>query len=787
MYLCDGCLIVFNNKKNYDTHLRLGCGKKSVIMPTLHTNKLKFTNIHKQVWIPFVIYCDFESILFNDNNSSSPLNINTHIPCSFAYYIHCNYSEELCKFYSYRGEDCVKKFIDTLRENVIFLAKILHTNIEMEPMSESQEIMFLESTVCHICKKELKDDRVRDHCHLTGKYRGAAHYECNIKFKVPYFIPVIFHNLSGYDSHLFIKELGSLDIDLSCIAKNKENYITFSMDFTTDDNDTHITVRFIDSYKFLSSSLDTLVKTLTTEQFKIVKKFLTSHEMPFVQQKGIYPYEYVNTWSRFEEEALPEKEAFFNTMTNKHISQQNYSQACAIWNKFNCKNLGEYSDLYLKIDVLLLADIFENFRLVCYETYNLDPCHYVSSPGLSFDAMLKYTQVELELFTEFDMLQFIKSGIRGGVCQVLHRYSKANNKYMPDYDPLKTSKYISYFDINSLYGFSMTFPLPQNQFRWLSEEETENFDINLINDQYSSTGYILEVDLEYPRHLHDDHNDFPFCAQPMKTGQTNVKKLVLNLNNKENYIIHYVNLRQCLANGLVLKKIHRILTFHQSCWLKSYVDLNIKKRQQATNDFEKDFYKLTINSVFGKTIENVEKRLDVKLLNHWDDKKTKTKHKYGVERLISQPNFKSCTIFSENLVAIQMVKSKVEYFKPIQVGFAILEISKTIMYDFHYNYMKSKYPQKLQLLYTDTDSLVYEIQTNDVFNDIKGDLSKFDTSNFKENNIYAIPRVNKKIMGLMKDEAGGEIIREFVGLRPKLYAYTIQDVTLENRNKRVKK
>ncbi|XP_073962457.1 uncharacterized protein [Choristoneura fumiferana] len=779
IFFCDGCLQYFSDDGKLKLHRRLGCGNRLVQLPTQDNKYLKFSKFSNKMKVPFVIYADFESILspINKTQSKATFTYNTHkhIPCSFAYYIHCDYDEKLSKFVMYRGEDCVQKFVESLYQDTESINRILTTII---PSAGGTNNVFDNSEPCHICGELFKENEVYviDHCHLTGAVRGRAHNSCNVNFKLPRFIPVIFHNLSGYDGHLFIKELSKSKGEIHCIPYNKEKYISFSKRVGK------ITLRFIDSYRFMPSSLEKLVKNLSKEQFKILPNFLPlpcdtvddrDRQMKLLTRKGVYPYEYVDSWEKLDEAHLPDKESFYSTLCDSYISDHDYQHAQTIWDSFKITTLGEYCDLYLKTDVILLAEVFENFREICINTYELDPCQYVTAPGLSWDAMLKHTQVELELFTDYEMVQFIKAGIRGGISQASKRYSKANNQFMEDYNSNEDSTFIVYLDVNNLYGDAMRRYLPINNFRWLNENEIRNFNI-LSQTPDSNEGYILEVDLDYPQHLHDSHNSYPFCAESRTTPGGKIKKLLLTLSNKTNYIIHYINLQQAVKAGIELKKTHRILAFNQSPWLKSYIDLNTEKRTLAKNTFEKDFYKLMNNACFGKTMENVLKRVDVKLCLKWDSETTQTKCKYGLERYISQPNFHSATIFSEDLAAVQLNKTKVVYDKPIYVGFTVLELSKTVMYQFHYDYMKPKYGENVSLLYTDTDSFVYEIKTNNFYEDIKPDLqTKFDTSDFPIDNIYNLQQINKKVVGIMKDENSGRIMLEFVALRSKMYAYTL--------------
>ncbi|KMQ85714.1 hypothetical protein RF55_15565, partial [Lasius niger] len=409
------------------------------------------------------------------------------------------------------------------------------------------------------------------------------------------------------------------------------------------------------------------------------------------------------------------------------------------------------------------ADIFENFRDTCIASYGLDPAYYYTLPGYTWDAMLKHTNITFELLTDIDMVMFIERGIRGGLSQCSNRYAHANNKYMQSYDPSKPSSYLMYFDVNNLYGWAMCQPLPYADFRWV--DNVSNFDISSIALD-SPIGYILEVDLEYPQHLHNTHTDLPFCPTRDKPPGKREDKLLATLYDKRRYVIHYRNLQQCTRHGLRIVKIHRILQFAQSAWLGDYIELNTKFRTQAKNDFEKNLYKLMNNAVFGKTMENVRNHVDVKLLTKWDGR-------YGAEAMIAKPNFHSRSVFAENLIAVELRKLEVKFNKPIYVGMCILDISKVCLYEFHYEYMSPLYRDKCRVMYTDTDSLIYHIECDDVYENMKRDIARFDTSDYPIDNVYDIPHANKKMPGLMKDENNGAIMTEFVGLRAKMYALRV--------------
>ena len=533
----------------------------------------------------------------------------------------------------------------------------------------------------------------------------------------------------------------------------------------------------IDSFQFMSSSLDKLVSYLPKDDLIHTSKVFKGKRLILMSQKGVYPYDFMDSFEKFNQTKLPAKDQFYSILNDQHITDDEYDHAKKVWKTFKIKTMGEYHDLYLGSDVLLLADVFENFRETCLQYYKLDPCHYFTSPGLSWDAMLKMTNIKLELMTDIDMFQFIEKGMRGGVSYIANRYGKANNKYMKEYDEKAPSKYIMYLDANNLYGWAMSQYLPIGNFKWMSNREIKQSDLGKHKAD-GKKGFILEVDLEYPRELHDMHNDYPVCPEKVKVSNDMlsgyckkiaekykisiglVSKLIPTLRDKKEYVLHYRNLQLYLDLGLKIKKIHRVLKFDQSPWLKQYIDFNTEKRKNAKNSFEKDFFKLINNSVFGKTMEKLCKRVDVRLVT--DEKK--------LDKLTAKPTYVSSKIFNENLMAVHKIKEALTLNRPAYVGMCILDLSKTLMYDFHCNYIKDKYDNKARLLFTDTDLLTYEIETEDVYKDFWNDKDMFDNSDYPESSPYYC-NVNKKIIGKFKDEACGFPITEFIGLKSKMYSY----------------
>ena len=565
---------------------------------------------------------------------------------------------------------------------------------------------------------------------------------------------------------MFIKELANCGSKMGVIAKNKEDYITFLISIEVDkyvdkngeERSKEIELRFIDSFKFMSSSIDSLVNNLARGNSKFFGfEGYNESQYKLLIRKGIYPYEYMDDWDKFKETVIPPKEAFYSKLNTSGVSDQDYEHAHRVWSEFGINNLGEYHNLYLCMDVILLANVFEAFRKVCLDNYGLDPAHFYMAPRLPWHACLKKTRIRLELLLDPDMLLMLERRIRGGITQSVHRWAKANNPYMgSEYKSCEPTRYLQYLDANNLYGWAMSQPLPSGGFRWA---DIKPDDVGVLTNS-SKKGYLLEVGVRYPRELHDYHNDLPFMCGCMVIG--GVEKLAPSLCYKKRYAIHVRALDQALKHGLVLERIHRAIEFKQSARMKEYIDFNTKLRTAATNDFEKDFYKLMNNAVFGKTMENIRKHRNIKLVTNRE----------VYLKAVMKPNFKSGVRFSSNLMGCEMGKIKVVMNRPVYLGQAILDLSKIVMYEFHYNYMKWKYSgNKLTLCYMDMDSLIYSIETDNFYKDIADDVKdRFDMSGYNSSRPLPVG-LNKKVISLMKDELEGEIMTEFITLRPKMYAY----------------
>ena len=518
-----------------NAHVNRGClavEGQSIRLPKKDDDDIVFKNPHRKYKCPYVVYGDFECLTEkmetnknHDAHDSYTDKYQNHTPTGFNLLV-VDDKKNIVNNILYRGDDCMDVFCQKISEIENYIMDELTINNKMI-ITDEQQIEFDNSNQCYICNKEIKFNdtkgcKVRDHNHLTGEYRGCAHNVCNLNFNYKDFkIPIFFHNLKNYDAHLIIKNAHKFEktTKINVIAQNSEKFITFGFN--------HII--FKDSFSFLSSSLDKLVKNNKyiagdNDKMDMIKQWQnnfkfsndskyvnTIEDLDLLTEKGVYPYDYMDSWGKFNDSQLPPKDDFYSKLTGTHISDEDYERANNVWNHFNIKNMGEYHDLYLQTDVFLLADVFENFRTMCIDYYGLDPSHYYTLPNSAWDAMLKKTGIVLEHITDLDMYEMLESGLRGGMCQVSHKNVKANNKYLDNYCEDIVSSYIAYLDANNLYGGAMCQKLPYKDFEWCNDIKNSEHVLNYNNE--NNKGFILEVDLEYPKELHDLHSDYPLAPE----------------------------------------------------------------------------------------------------------------------------------------------------------------------------------------------------------------------------------------------------------------------------------
>lgn len=774
-YHCERCLNGFRYQSQLINHT-IDCSlhpAQKLIMPYPTQSKPRRNfcerkDYKKELKHPIVIYADFECLNVPTNNPAKPFN---HVPCSYGYIV-VDWNRKVIDKKFAHGDNIIGDFLDKLKVSIDSARSyVAQSQKSLEWTDEVTEAMAC-STTCWICEKPLGSDRVADHDHFTGEFRGAAHNDCNVNYQIPKRIPIFFHNLKNYDGHIIIDTINRTTFkdNLKIIPTTMEKYIGWFVD----------DLAFLDSFAFLSASLNTLSQNLTDdEKTEFLKQEWPTEELQDLMGKAAIPYEYLTSLEKFEE-TLPPISAFYSSLSDSNITEDMYQRLQRIWRQFNCQKLGDLIDLYLRLDVYMLAAVFENFRQTSIADFGIDPPHYMTCPGLSYAAALKKLKISIELFTQIDMLLMIENGIRGGFTTVAKRHAIANNPSTPNYNGGEQT-HILYLDVNNLYGYAMRDMLPIGEYKWVNfSDESSLLSHIMCHPDDDGTGYVLEVDLEYPHYLHDEHNDFPMAPHKMTvtrdmlspyakklfddlnekgTRPTSSEKLVSTFYTRQRYVVHYRNLKYYLQKGMIVRRVYRVLSFKQIAWLKEYIEFCTVKRQQASTPFLSSLYKLFVNSIFGKLMEDVRKHLDVKLVMS----------EKVADKRIANPLAQRFKILNEDKLLIQLKPDKVVMDKAIICGFTVLELSKLHVYKLYYDNFKQFYGDRVTLLYSDTDSLLIEIKTNTL---------KEDMTHFKDiMDFGALPHdhplydpTNKKKIGCLSDEMTGEPIEEVVAIKPKLYA-----------------
>ncbi|GET67000.1 hypothetical protein RIR_jg25610.t5 [Rhizophagus irregularis DAOM 181602=DAOM 197198] len=528
-FVCRWCISHFTHQQEiHDKHVAICRGLKKTPqadrMPSVKKGNdiYEFKNWKRRMQVPYYFVADFEALVMDipptdEDKDKKTKKVQEQIPCSYSY-IKVRYDGVSESQKIFTGENAAQKFV-------------------IEMLNEAEAIR-------NEFRKPNGNDAVNNP--RASKYRGAAHRGCNLDLSIKpreMHIPVIFHNLSGYDGHIIMQGIGAMECedDIDPIPYNMEKYMAFKLG----------SLRFIDSLQFMKSSLDKLASNLGAEKCRAQECSNSQHLWRI--DAGVYP-----------------------KLNETHISDKEYEYAQYVWEKAGCKTMQDYHDIYLKTDVLLLADIFQNFREMAFEKYGLD------------------------LITDQDMYMMVEQGLRGGISMVSKRYARANNPGMGEgkWTTDKPKSSILYLDANNLYGWAMLQYLPTGNFHWIKEEnELSNIQRQIESNEIpdnSSEGYILKVKLEYPQVLHSQHTDYPLAPERMKV--------------KKEWLIHYRNLQYYVSQGLVIKKVYEAIKFEQAPWMKPYIEFNTAERAKAKNDFEKDFYKLMNNSVLKILLQSTDEK-----------------------------------------------------------------------------------------------------------------------------------------------------------------------------------
>lgn len=750
----------------------------------------------------------------------------------------------------YAGEDADVHFVHTLLDLETKYVTYLEGGGKPLNMTKSDKDAAVVAAVdCELCGNELGIDRIVHHDHITGDFIAVVHNACNLAAKEDKKIVAMAHNFSGYDSHIVAKALGKgffvsneegggeeeedcpLEISpqmhyssfpeavnsptkkqlnarqekqeqkkrsacekkgkrvlkhLSAIPLNTEKFKTLEIN----------NILLMDSAAFLPDSLDRLTQTLVQSNHTfpfMQERWTSSNSLELLKRKGCYPYSYATSIDRLEKtNTLPPISDFHNIIGDVNCEKEDYTHACNVWDHFKCEDMLEYTKLYVLCDTYLLAEIIWNLRNQVYKEFKLDICHYWSLPMLSKDAMLKFTNVELDLLHDQEMIHVIRKNIRGGLSFVNTRQAEA----VQSSDSSKRA--IVYLDKNNLYGMAQSFALPHSEFEWMNEEELKAFDVTKDVTNEDGIGYILEVTLRYPERLHKEHNSFPLaphtmtcegdklsdyatkCLDELKPSGKNRRsykatKLTATFHDRVEYLCHGINLKLYVELGLELVTIHRGIKFHQTAFLRPYIDLCTRKRAASKTKSESDYYKLQCNASYGKTIESIDKRMDCRF-NRTDKK---------AARNFNDPLFKGFLIFGEDLSVTFHRKKEVRLTQNWIVGFSILELSKYIMQYMYYKCVRPALDNRCSVLMSDTDSLLIIAEASSSEEVVLKLESVMDFSNYPiDHPLYNSTRKNK--LGYIKNEVPGSEIIAFVGLKSKTYAFKTRD-KLHSRAKGVKK
>lgn len=765
---CNHCLSGFRGEKSLRLH-SLICRQSSqlLLLPPKDRRTISFRDFKAMFSLPFIIYYDIEVMLVPKGvvHDHQPISVCVYTKCSNDFYSHGPVV--------YTGTTCISRFMNHLRREDKRISHILK-NVNHPLQANAEDIQrFHSATVCDVCESPFSktNKKCMDHDHLNDSVDSNVRFvlcnTCNITYgKTAQYTPVVAHNAMRYD---ILHILGHFDKGVNVLAKNSEQFLSLKWRKFV----------FIDSMNFLQGSLDTLANKIPYSDLRpYLEKISTNDDLlSLLIKKTPFPYDYLDSETKLCDTRLPCASYFYNKLTETAITKEEYARAQQVWEKAHCSTLKDYMELYVMLDVVLLACVFEKYRVSTLTHFGLDPAHFVSTPSMCYNAMLKLTRVKLDMLPSTEMYLFFTSSIRGGLSGTAVRYAESNVHTAPDYNPNKPMSAILGFDANNLYGHSLSQSLPVKDFAWMTPEELRAFDIHSVPTD-GSTGYFLEVDLEYPPHLHDKHNNLPLAPEKRKvkahdwspyTRSVGLKvgekgenlKLMNTLHDKPHYVLHFEALRLYLRLGLRLKAIHRGVKFAQEKFLASYITINNEARKKASTDFEIALYKLYNNCIYGKMMYNVFNQVNMELV--FDEKR--------FLKLVALPNFFTSHIISPSVTCVGRKPFKIKCDKPIYVGASVLDLSKLHMYRFWYDYLLPTYFNSgLSLLYMDTDSFYILVENRiDYLMDIKKHERYFDRSCYPRTH-FLYSKKRERELGAMKDIHSGAHVVSFCALRSKMYS-----------------
>jgi len=789
VHICSVCLTPFASGKSLAEHQIL-CDTlpaQTIRMPAPNTY-LEFNKYENLEPIVFAIYLDLETVMLPlatpTRTKQSEWKHELCVASFSALKIRCD--GKLYEPYSYCGDDALEKlfFYLFLEENRMLAAvNRFQRSLPAPSVSFSGQKLY-----CWICQNPIRPDEliVSDHSHISLKSRGKVHFICNSRLKIRPQLVVVVHCASSFDSHFLIKYLANKkDLNISIVPRNAQRYLSFSIDHT----------RFVDSYQFLPLPLSKLVECVLSVKVQgvtdyskmlVLPKIFPGNFLPLLDGKMKFPYEFLRVANCLSATRLPSIEYFHNSMTGVQCTPQEYEKARRIWKTVGCKTFREFLLFYNLTDVSFLGEIFQQFRKHSYEIFQLDCLKYLSGPSFSMDCCLRFTKMKLELLSSTDLFFFFETAIRGGICfSGSKKYFRANNSYLPDYDPRKPSTFGFYIDCNSLYSRAMMEMLPISDFSWVQDDELRDLlgiypengyaGILALNEK-APVGYYFEVDTITPDSSHDKLSQFPPLPRHMRIPydhlsdytkklmsrmnlkRSTVPKLISSLFAQKRYRLHYRLLMHYMTLGVVVTKVHRVVKFRQEAFVRPYIEYNLQQRKISQSELKKELFKYNCNSLYGKFCENKRKRQKVKLVSRQKQAK----------KITRDPLLKDWYIVGPELMSASFRTPIVLQDRPVYAAASILDLSKLIMSRFYYEVICKIWPRN-RLLYSDTDSLLLQLKTEDLYEDLASNLKYFDTSNYATDHPCFSP-LNKSAPGKFKDETRGQLIKEVVALRAKSYS-----------------
>lgn len=749
-------------------------------------DRIQFSLHHALIKQPFSAYLDFESKLVPTTVNVRENGIRTykvahHVPISYSLIVLDNANTVIFQRTQAHETDIMRYCDAALNEAAELCYKLRSQYPTLPLLTAEQRQRISQEHQCVICHNVIfaEDNRVIHHCHFSNVILGPAHAECNLmdrscKSKLAVYV----HNLTNYDGHFLLKYYKPVNgATLTGIPLNSQKFKTLS----------YGKLLFLDSAAFLKSSLAKLVESLHHSKRPAPFSLLQTSglcqneaEAELLCRKGVFPYRFCTSLRRLAMTPwLPDIEHFYCDMTYTDCSQADYAFAHRVYAHFGCRTMLDYLLLYNRTDTILLACVFQNFRAETFDLFGLEVNYFVSLPQLSFEACLKWTDTSIAMVSDEAISLAITQSIRGGLVQVSQRLVEISPEESGE-------RHIFYCDANNLYGLCLAQKLPFDDYRYLAPEALEDIDWKSF-DCDQDVGYILCVDLSYrdPR-LHNLHNDLPFAPETksvtfdemspyMQTllltlrgeRSRNMKetKLAATLCDKKKYVIHCKHLQLCLLHGLKIDKIHYIISFRQKAIFNKYIACMTQKRKESQCSFDKFLAKLYVNAIFGRSIENKTKHVNVRFCS------TASRS----ARYIGHPLAVSRRIINSDLIAVFLRKHKVMFDRAYLVGFSVLELAKTFMFKTYYtDIVPALGRDNVECIYSDTDSLQLVVENmgkNQIYEKLKPIL---DCSNLPSSHPY-YDVSNKMTPGYFKDETGSRTIKGVVAIKPKSYCLLYED------------